>query len=297
MPTGWCGNTGWMPGYPLVVASVSRLGMSFATAGVLVSALFEISALTLAWCMLGQRSFLVLLACAVVPGQIYHHAIFPISMCMFFVLLVIRLLLTRRWVGASLCGAAAAFTYSTGFLTAPVSAAYAGTSAADDTQTRLRRIVVAGAGPILGLIAVFALHGKTVGAWDAFLRVQAKYHHGIYFPFATWLNAVRPLWDASGPRAPAVQALVVAIGLGVLVAWRRKMGIRSRDALLLGTACVFWLFPLVVGGVNLYRADSLLVPALLVLSDAPPWVNAAVCLGLAMLAFFMAKLFFLSVLV
>jgi hypothetical protein len=191
----------------------------------------------------------------------------------------------------------AAFTYSTGFLTAPISATYAGASAASDIQTRLRRIAVAGAGPILGLIAVFGLHGETVGAWDAFLRVQAKYDHGIYFPLATWLNAVRPLWDGSGPRAPAVQAIVVAFGLGVLVAWRWRVGFSSRDALFLGTACVFWLFPLLVGGANLYRADSLLVPALLVLSDAPPWVNAAVTLGLATLAFFMAKLFFLAVLV
>jgi hypothetical protein len=285
-----------MPAYPAVLGLLARVGMSPLSAGVLISAGFEIGALMLAWRLAGERSFLALLACALVPGQVYHHAIFPISMCVFFLLLALSLLLRARWIEAGASGAIAALTYSTGFLVAPIAAAYAaavsGTAAA-----RLRRALVAGGIAALGLVAVFALHQATVGAWDAFLRVQAKYQHGLHSPVATWIDAVSPLWTGHAALAPAVQAVVVAAGLAALVVWRIALGFRARDALLLGTALVYWFFPLVAGGVSLYRADSLLVPALVVLGEAPAAVNAAVCAGLAALAFFMARLFFVGVLV
>jgi hypothetical protein len=94
-----------------------------------------------------------------------------------------------------------------------------------------------------------------------------------------------------------VQALVVALGMIALTIWRVATGLRARDALLLGTALAYWLFPLVAGGVSLYRADSLLVPALVLLGEAPVCVNSGVCAGLAALAFFMGQLFFRGVLV
>jgi predicted membrane-bound dolichyl-phosphate-mannose-protein mannosyltransferase len=249
-----------------------------------------------AWRLLGERSFLALLACALVPGQVYHHAIFPISMCTFFVLLALSMLLSERWKEAGASGALAAMSYSTGFLVAPIAATYAA-SRSGRASDRARRAALAGGIAALGLAAVFLLHHFALGAWDAFLRVQAKYEHGLHSPLSTWLEAVSPLWIGRGERAPAVQALVVAAGIVALTAWRVARGLRSRDALLLGTGLVYWLFPLVAAGVSLYRADAMLVPALILLGDAPAPVNAAVCAGLAVLAFPMAELFFAGVLV
>jgi hypothetical protein len=91
--------------------------------------------------------------------------------------------------------------------------------------------------------------------------------------------------------------MLVAGGMISLAIWRKVAGFVARDALFLGAAGVFWLGPLILGGVNLYRADALLVPALLVLRNAPSWVNAIVCVGLATLGFVMAQLFFRGVLV
>jgi len=297
LPYGWCGNTGWMPAYPVVLEIVSTLlRVSPPTAGVLVSAFFEIATLTVAWRLVERRSFLVLLACALVPGMVYHHAIFPISMCAFFLLLTLWMLLQGRWLEAGTSGAAAAISYSTGFLVAPIAALYSLTVPAM-RSTRFRRALVVGCSAMGGLLAVFALHYATLGAWDAFLRVQAKYGHGVYLPTVTWVMAVSPLWTGDGATAPAIQADVVASGIVGLAIWRRAAGFDARDALFLGAASVFWLAPLILGGVNLYRADALVVPALLVLRNAPPWVNGVVCVGLATIAFFIAQLFFRGVLV
>jgi len=297
LPYGWCGNTGWMPGYPALLVIVSSLTrMSLAAAGVLVSALFEIGMLSIAWQLLEKRNFLALLACAFVPGMVYHHAIFPVSMCAFFVLLTLSLLLRQSWSTAGIAGAVAAMTYSSGFLMAPVAALYSAGLPAR-WSLRFRRALVSGGVALGGLVAVFVLHQATVGAWDAFVRVQAKYGHGLYLPTVTWLDAVSPLWTGAAVIAPAIQAVIVAMGIVALTVWRRVTRFDARNALFLGTAGVFWLVPLVLGGINLYRADALLVPALLVLGEAPRWLNGVVCVVFATLGFFMAQLFFRGVLV
>src|SRR5262249_9784615 len=88
LPTGWVGNAGGMPAYPALIHALSFLTrLSPLWTGVILSAVFEIGALLIAWKLMGERNFLALLTCALVPGMIYHHAIFPVSMCAFFVLL------------------------------------------------------------------------------------------------------------------------------------------------------------------------------------------------------------------
>ena len=289
-PSGWCGNAGWMPGYPAVLGLLARMGIAPLTAGAAISAAFEILLLGLAWRMLRERNFLALLACALAPSQVYHHAIFPISMCAFFMLLSLKLLLSERWSEAGASGALAALSYSTGFLLGPIAGAYAA-SRPGDVRLRARRAALAGGIAALGLAAVFALHHFTLGAWDAFIRVQAKYGHGLHWPFATFADALR------AGTVPAAQSIAVAAGMIALATWRIARGLTARDGLLLGTAAAYWLFPLVAGGVSLYRADSLLVPAVLLLGDAPLAVNATVCAGLAALAFPMAQLFYRGILI
>jgi hypothetical protein len=286
-----------MPAYPAMLEVGSGLTrMSPLLIGVILSAVFEFGALMLSWMLLGQRNFAALVACALVPGMIYHHAVFPISMCVFFVLLTLRLLTQSRWVSSGIAGALAAMTYSTGFLLAPIAAlwAFAGSS---DSTSRFRRAALVGGLAACGLGAVLVLHQVSVGAWDAFLRVQSKYEHGVNLPTVTLVEAVRPLWTGDGPRAPAIQALIVATGFLTLAGWRKASGYTHRDLLFLGTGAAYWLVPLITGGVSLYRADALLVPALLLLGDAPRWVNALICILLGTLAFVMAQLFFRGVLV
>ncbi|MFL5364678.1 MAG: hypothetical protein ACJ781_04310 [Myxococcales bacterium] len=290
-PEGWCGNAGWMPGYPALIAAAVRVGATPLVAGVAISAGFEIALLVLLWNGLFERkSFFALLACALAPGAIYFHAVFPISLCAFFVALSLWLLLRDRFALAGLSGAAAAASYSTGFLIAPVAALWA-LSRPGSVVQRVGRAVVAGGLSTAGLVAVFAWHQAKLGAWDAFLRVQAKYDHRIVSPFSR-IVAQAERRDVVGAETLLVAALFVA--LAIFCVWR---GPRGRDLLLLGCGAVFWLFPLFFKNVELARSEALFVPALVLLDDAPVPVAACACAALGALAWPIAQLFYRGVLV
>ena len=104
---GWCGNTGWLPGYSLLIAALARAGLAAPLAGTLLSGAFTVGGLVIVWAgFLHARrtvaNLLTLLLFALFPGSVYQHAIFPMSMCTFFVLLAVWLLLRERWIGAGL---------------------------------------------------------------------------------------------------------------------------------------------------------------------------------------------------
>jgi hypothetical protein len=291
-PNGWCGNSGWMPAYPALIAGAVRLGAPPLPAAVAISAGFEIALLVLLWNgLFARKNPLALLACALAPGAVYFHAVFPVSMCAFFVALCLWLLLQDRFALAGLAGAAAAASYSSGFLVAPIAAAWALCRPGTAGQ-RLSRALLSGGIAAGGLVAVFAFQQATVGAWDAFLRVQAKYDHHFAFPLETMILQWR-----SAPRAIALQTVVVAVGMLALAAWRVAAGLRPRDALLLGVAALFWLFPLSLANVSPTRSEAFVLPALILLAEAPPAVAGAGCALLAALAFPVAQAFCRGVLV
>ncbi|TMA16849.1 MAG: hypothetical protein E6J85_17785 [Deltaproteobacteria bacterium] len=132
----------------------------------------------------------------------------------------------------------------------------------------------------------------TVGAWDGFLRVQAKYDHHLAFPLATLVRE-----SMKQGRAIGVQSVAVGVGMIALFAWRLVRGFRPRDGLLLGCASVFWLFPLSLGNVSLTRSEALVLPALVLLDEAPPAVVACVCAFLGTLAWLIVQFFFRGTLV
>src|SRR6266550_1965519 len=81
----WCGNTGWMPLYPLLMALARLAGIDDQVAGLAVSALCHAGALCLIWIAFLQsaltaRALLVLAVAAFFPGAIYDQALFPISL-------------------------------------------------------------------------------------------------------------------------------------------------------------------------------------------------------------------------
>lgn len=297
-PTGeWCGNTGWFPGYPFAIALLARLGPPGAAAGAILSAGFHLATLLLLWIgFLGARwslpNVLGLLMAAFFPGQIYHHAVFPVSVFTFFALLFLCLIAKEHWAGAGIAGAAASFTYPTGVLLAPIAAltifvAYPGIF----SRQNLTRIVAAAGPVLLGFVAVLLLHQLSAGAWDAFFKVQAKYGHGPHNPVTTFLSAVR------GGRVPGLQTAFVGLTavLFVVGAWLRR---RRPDLPAVLFAVLFWLFPLTVGrGVSLYRSEALLLPSVLLLRNLPVGLQAAIVAGAALLAIPMALLFFRSVLI
>ena len=79
--TAWCGNTGWFPGYPWLVAAVAHRGLPSELAAVLVSALAQLGCLLLVWNLLeDERQWPALGLAAFFLGNVYLAAVFPVSL-------------------------------------------------------------------------------------------------------------------------------------------------------------------------------------------------------------------------
>ena len=302
----WCGNAGWLPGYPLVLRTLRACGARVRPAGLVVSALCGAGALGLLWTLflgaeLSPGNLGALTLAAFFPGAVYHHAVFPISLFTALALLALDALARGRRMAGALAGAAAAFTYSTGFLLSPVAALHLATTSR--VHGRGRRVGLALAALVaiciaLGSLAVLVLQRWSVGVWDAFFRVQATYGHGIHNPAATLLERLLAPFDpaaSDGPRAPAAQTVFVLAWIAALATllWRRRAALGDRERLLALFTAAFWAVPLVVGsGVALHRAEALLLPSVALAPRLPRPLLAAFALAALVLAWRMGLLFF-----
>jgi hypothetical protein len=308
-PQHWCGNTGWFPAYPWMIRLISLAGLQPVAAGALLSALFHLGTLVLLWnkfldAVWSRGSLLCLLLAGFFPGQVYHHAVFPVSTFTFCALLALHYLCEQRALAAGLAGAAAAFTYSTGLVLAPV--ALLGvllTGSRRPWRGRLPILLVAPGLTALGFTAVLVVHQLAVGDWTAFFKVQAKYGHGLHNPLATFASHLGPLIHSPRQWAkdvPALQTCFVAgfvVALAVAIALRRRC-VAPQDALLVVFMLAFWSFPLVVGAaVSPYRAESLLLPSAVLSRHLPAPAQAVLTAAAVILACPMVLLFYRGMLV
>ena len=303
-PADWCGNAGWFPGYPTVVWTFERLGLSGPVAGVVISSAFGFAMLALLWNgFLTQRrdasSVLALGMAAFFFGQVYQRAVFPTSMEIFFLLATVWLAARHQWLAAGLAGAAAAFTYPIGFL---IGAAVATWVVLDRSVRTLRdkaiAIALSGGLTAMGVLAVLIVQHADTGVWGAFIKVQRKYHYqGLHLPTAKFLATVRPLFHHSLGllQAPRVETVLVAafclcLLAGVVV---HRGGLEPLDRLVVSASVWFWLFPLTVGGdLKLYRSEALLLPSVLLARRLPVVLQAIFLLIMVVLAYFMSVVFF-----
>jgi hypothetical protein len=271
-----------------------------------VSLLFCFGALLVLWVGLLDRSptprnLIALAFAAFVPGQIYDHTVFPLSVAGFFVLLAFALLRRRRFVGAGLAGAAACMSYPTAVLIAPLTAVwmlYA--ERGSPWRLRLERAALTGGLMALGLGAVLLIDKLEVGVWTAYFKVQSHYHHTARDPFVAWLDTVKPLRDGIHglPSVPALEAAFVGALVVLLLvhsAWRRRR-VTPLELLALGFAVAVWLFPLSLGTVDIYRSDALLIPAALLVRRLPIALAITVTAGAIALSVPMGEAFFVRVL-
>ncbi len=305
----WCGNSGWFPGYPALIWVLERLGLPGHDAGVAISSVFGFAMLAVLWnCFLIRRrdasSVLALALAAFFFGQVYQRAVFPISMELFFLLLVLWLAPRQRWLGAGLACAAAAFTYSTGFLIAPAVAAWVlWDRSVWPARAKAAAIALLCALTTVGFLAVLAIQRLATGVWGAFFLVQRKYgYHQLGFPVTKFAWTVDPLlrYGLGWNEVPSAQTLLVAAWCLCLVAavvlHRRQL--EAVDRLVLSATLWFWLFPLALGGhVHLYRSEALLLPSVLLARRLPLPVQALFLLIMVVLAYLMSVLFFQGTLV
>jgi Gpi18-like mannosyltransferase len=302
-PGEFCGNAAWLPGYPLLIRLLSAFGPTPEQSGVLIAAGFTLACLVLLWnAFLGPdwnaRGLLALTLAAFFPGHVYYHAIFPISMCLFFQLAAIGFYASERFWLAGLAGAVAAFSYSSGFFLAAVFGFHLllwhrkeplGNQAL--TQLQVTGLTFA------GFLAVLVLLRIEVGVWNAYQLVQAKYHYTFTFP---WIPVTDHLLKLSQPGVGKEhQAGFVAVLVGLLVWAAFRHPRRPLDTLLVVFALIYWLTPLMLGPgyAALVRSESMLLPAIPLAKKLPIGVLVALVIVAVGLALRLDGLFFVNSLV
>ena len=298
-PADWCGNAGWFPAYPWLVGTLHRIGLPLRGTAVVVSWLFAAATLVLLWRTFLRRGARVpalgaLVYAAWAPGQIYHYAVFPLSMLAFFTVAHLWLVQRGHYAGAGLTGVVAVLTYPLGLVLVPVTTLWLLADRSVGVAERLRRIAWAGGVPLLGALALALDQKLETGHWDAYLLVQEKYGHHLQNPVAATRDALEPLvhglpFDLTD--APALQtALVTAALAAVLVS--AALGRRERgDGLLLSWAVLTWAVPLGQAAVSLPRSQAALLPLAILVRRLPRPVIAALVVVAIPIAVCMEKLF------
>lgn len=300
----WCGNGAWMPLYPALIAPFVALGFDPALVGAAIASLLHLATLVLLWggflgSKLSPGNIAVLLTAAAFPGQIYYHAIFPLSLFTFLVLLTAYLLLRDHWLVAAVTTGLAAATYPPGVFLAIVVAAWLVITQRGELSMRrvaVRALTTLGFG-IAGAASVLVVQRIQVGMWDLFFNVQEKYQSDAHNPLYSFLLIVRRVGGDDelrmllGFQTLAVAAFVLAAVLGA----ERLVRNGSRlELLLVMYLVVFWLLPLAVGteGLGFYRHQAMLLPGVVLLRHLRPTIQWTFVGIFVLLAPALAKAFF-----
>lgn len=301
-PKDWCGNTAWSPGFPLLIRALTALSLPAVTAGALLSNFFFLLVLILLWniflqdCPSSRRWSLLLLA-GLFPGSIYYHAVFPVSTVLLCTLLLYWSLIRSRPFVAGICGFAAAFSYPTGILNAVVIGLEAIFSSSRKRRSQnFLKALGTGTLTALGFAAMLLFQYFSVGRWDAFFRVQEKYHYGLHNPLITLWGQVKSILVSPVSANPqSYQSLFVTLML-LCALWslfRNRSKIARMDILASSYCGLFWLFPMILGGgLSIYRAESLLLPVVILLRRLPDWALLLFVTMGVILQFQLSALFF-----
>jgi hypothetical protein len=306
-PGTWCGDAGWFPAYPWLVGVLHLVGLPVQGTAVVVSWTFAAATLVLVWMTFLERSVRVraigaLLFAAFAPGQVYHYAVFPLSMLAFWTLAHLWFLHRGRWLAAGASGAVALLSYPAGVLLVPVSALWLLTERAVPPPERLRRVART-SGVMLGALCAFLLDQRLeTGHWDAYRLVQDKYGHNLQDPLSATGRALRPVFHSSPfalTTAPGLQTAVVTTALLAVVvhAILRMPSLDRLDVLVLLWAVTTWALPLSQANVSLPRGQATLLPLAVLVARLPGPLLFTLAAAAAGVAIPMEKLFLHGILV
>lgn len=302
---GWCGNTGWMPGYPYLLRALAGTGVSLETAAVALSAACAFLVLLLLWSLfLGHdptpRNLAVLAVAGFFPGFVFLHAAFPLSLELVFLLLATACLIRERYFLAGLAGASAAFTYTSGVLFAAVAAGWLTIRLLKGELSFpawVRGFLLASGLTVAGMALVLVIHWQTTGHWDALFKIQSQYVEGVHNPLSTFLGKISRVfrWPYRFKTGISWQTLLVAaFSLWLLVKnAARPREISDGNAVLLLYLLFYWLSPLFAGpGLNIYRSELLLLPAVALLGGERIPVTALFAAGFLAVGYALSVVFF-----
>lgn len=318
-----CGNVAWYPGYPVLLRPLTWLGLSYETAGVVLSELALLAAFVVLWTLLGARTTwstgITLALAAVFPGGVYFHAIFPMSLLVLALLLCVLAVARGWWWPAALSGFVATAAH-------PVGAVVLGMLALswlfawerDPRTLRIAKAVGATATAGLGLLWVRWLMWRPTGRWDAYDAIQSSSYSqgGIRNPLASahdfWVMPFADYFGRDRDRTWLVEhslrahqaqlwlnaAVVTAVLLATLVRLVRDRRLDPAEwAAVLLTGAVFAVPFLAGATMSWYRAHAALLVALLLVPRLPRWLQVLLLVGCGLQYLRLASMFFAGILV
>jgi hypothetical protein len=297
-----CGNCGWMPGFPLLIALFSGIGLSAATgAQVIVNMCFLAFLSFLRFRVLkheGSKDILLLFAAASWPGAVYFQAAFPIALFVLCVGLCIHFLRKEKLLPAMLGAAGASLAYSTGFLLAAAVFPYIVFRYRNDVAKLIRYMLV----PLASLLsfgAVLWFQWKQTGVAFAFFLTQTKYGHGVNSPLKILGLIARRALSAQEFHVQVSDILTLTLTAGFILLliwyWMNTTDVAVK-CLLTGYLLCFWFLPLSMSPhLAFYRQVAALVPLVLFLEAVPRralifLVGFSICINPVLTRFFLLDL-------
>jgi hypothetical protein len=278
----------------------SSLGLGYQPFGRAVSLVAMVGAWSVLWFgFLRRRPLAVgalgMVIAATFPASVYYGAIFPISSMLLAVLLALWFLDRQRWLLAGVCGGVAAMTYTSGVVVGSIALVPLLAPSVGDLRARVRAALAVAVPVATGYLLVLANFQREVGAWNAAFETQASYDLSPTSPLTTLRRQFATIGDvvlpgAIGAQTAIVLAMVLAAGW-VVVRHRRELTLGEWGA---AVVCgLLWLLPLTLGSdLSLYRAESLLLPLVILLVRLRPVVLTVFAVACVPVAYKMAQLFF-----
>jgi hypothetical protein len=306
-PEQYCGNAGWAPLYPFLISGLNYVFPQFnpANIGIFLSIFFWIG--TVFWAnkftenqsLIQKTPYFLLLLLA--PGNVYFHAIFPMSLTVFMLFGLIWSLQKSQFIWAGIFGFFAVLSYSIGFFLIPCLFLWIVYSWKKNELKR-RNAAILLAGPILGLVTWFTYDYVTIGHWNALFLVQDKYGHLINFPFKNAGTRFEILWNSRNSLSAFIEIQNFTVWGFVIFACYVFYKKRAAHFLWLFLFCYVLLFWGIPYGSSmqtaLYRNVCLLLPIWFFLFRLISLKQQYLFLTImAILALPMGKLFILSILI
>jgi len=288
----WCGNTAWFPGYPLLIAAVSAVGVPVVPGAVAISWAAGAATLILLWRWFLPRRVAPLACAAFAPGLVYLYAVFPLSLLTLAGVVFLRYLERDPRI-AGLAGGVAALAYPLGVAIVPGIALLRWWQRRDRGWA-FRRVLAVGGPAVAAGAGIVVVQRLQTGRWTAYYDVANNYG-GVHNPATTISDWVTVLWQSKNAfgysLAPIWQFLLVTVLLVAAIAAALVRGRRTDPGLVVWCLGV-WFVPLLQSQQSLWRSEAALLPLVALLALLPRralWICAA---ALLVVAFGVAHEFF-----
>ena len=279
-------------------ALTSTTHMGTYRAGLIVSRLAFLAVLSILWFVFLKdrprtESYVAPGLACVFPGGVYFLALFPMSLAVLGLLVLLTGVHLGRAPLAFVGAAVAAFSYP-GAVLGGVAVA-AALFIHPEARRSMRRVAVsAAAGAVSGLAATLVVLQATIHRWNGFFLAQAGYRHPTAFPLVHVISRITPITRPTVPSdsVPAAQYLLTLLLISA-ISWAmiRQRSCPSPLDFAIMTMVVIYLTSNYYGvGSAQFRHQALLLPLVVVVRHAGKMQKAFLVVA-AVITFQMTALF------